>query len=316
MKDELSREGDLEIRLENPNGFFESKRLVALNDQLLQILHSDWRHPPVHSPVWNLNCLEDKLSRWREDFSDYALNRNWIDKDPRLCITYSAYLHILFKRVPLVASLRNPIDVATSLYLRNGIDLDIGLAIWYLYNYHLAGCLQRGDYLITYESLLYLENASHAELVLAQLSQFLVSHDYQMPTNESWEKAIKSQLKPSFNRSEKALLPPDSYSQVSKFLIELCENIYKEINSSNDRILSMTQQFDNIPRLVLVALNRDGLTHSLHQNHVHESNQVLVDELEETRRSLVFLEDKLKNIQASNSWKLTSPIRKLKDFLS
>ena len=38
----------------------------------------------------------------------YALDRNWVDKDPRLCITYPAFLHILLRRVPLVVALRDP----------------------------------------------------------------------------------------------------------------------------------------------------------------------------------------------------------------
>ena len=27
-----------------------------------------------------------------------------VDKDPRLCVTYSAYLHILLRRIPLVVA--------------------------------------------------------------------------------------------------------------------------------------------------------------------------------------------------------------------
>ena len=33
------------------------------------------------------------------------LERSWVDKDPRLCITYPAYLHILLRRIPLVVAL-------------------------------------------------------------------------------------------------------------------------------------------------------------------------------------------------------------------
>ena len=46
-EDPRQRLGDLEQKLENPLGFFESKRLVETNDALLEALGCQWDRPPA-----------------------------------------------------------------------------------------------------------------------------------------------------------------------------------------------------------------------------------------------------------------------------
>ena len=41
-QDPRRRRGDLELKLENPLGFFESERLVEINDGLLDALGCQW----------------------------------------------------------------------------------------------------------------------------------------------------------------------------------------------------------------------------------------------------------------------------------
>ena len=113
-EDPRERRGDLELKLENPLGFFESEHLVETNDALLQVLGCRWDRPPLLPACWDLPPLLEALQPHRSRLSFYALERSWVDKDPRLCITYSAYLHILLRRIPLVVALREPLAVAAS----------------------------------------------------------------------------------------------------------------------------------------------------------------------------------------------------------
>ena len=108
-QDPRQRSGDLEVKLENPLGFFESERLVDINEGLLQSLGCKWDRPPL-SCCW-ISPLLNSLHSQRTQLSSYALEDAWVDKDPRLCITYPAYLHILLRRIPLVVALREPLDV-------------------------------------------------------------------------------------------------------------------------------------------------------------------------------------------------------------
>ena len=140
-EDPRHRRGDLELKLENPLGFFESERLVEINNALLDELGCQWNRPPLLPACWDKPPLLDALQPHRSRLSVYALERSWVDKDPRLCITYSAYLHILLRRIPLVIALREPLAVATSLHARNGFSLNRGLVLWWIYNHHIASQL-------------------------------------------------------------------------------------------------------------------------------------------------------------------------------
>ena len=52
-EDPRQRRGDLELKLENPLGFFESERLVEINDVLLEELGCHWDRPPLLPACWD-----------------------------------------------------------------------------------------------------------------------------------------------------------------------------------------------------------------------------------------------------------------------
>ena len=85
-EDPRQRRGDLELKLENPLGFFESERLVQANEALLQVLGCRWDRPPLLPACWDLPPLIEALQPHRSRLSVYALERSWVDKDPRLCV--------------------------------------------------------------------------------------------------------------------------------------------------------------------------------------------------------------------------------------
>ena len=113
-----------------------------------------------------LNALQPLRSR----LSFYALGKAWVDKDPRLCITYPAYLHILLRRIPLVVALREPLAVATSLHARNGFSLNRGLVLWWIYNHHIASQLGAEDLLVPYRALLNLDEQNLQRWLALSLS--------------------------------------------------------------------------------------------------------------------------------------------------
>ena len=56
-------------------------------------------NPPLLPANWDKPLLE-ALQHHRSNLSSYALENDWVDKDPRLCITYPAFMHILLRRIP------------------------------------------------------------------------------------------------------------------------------------------------------------------------------------------------------------------------
>ena len=87
-----------------PLGFFESKHLVEINDSLLHTGVSVGSSPP---------CLPVGTAPFSKRHNPIAAVSSLMplvmlgDKDPRICITYPAYLHILLRRIPLIVLARS-----------------------------------------------------------------------------------------------------------------------------------------------------------------------------------------------------------------
>ena len=314
-EDPRQRPGDLELKLENPLGFFESERLVKANDALLQVLGCRWDRPPLLPACWDLPPLFESLQPHRSRLSVYALERSWVDKDPRLCITYPAYLHILLRRIPLVVALREPLAVAASLYARNGFSLNRGLVLWWAYNHHIASHTCSDDLLILYGDLL----AFDVHSLRKCLYPFLERHKHSRPSEEQGRAIIASLIRPELNRSESAINDQD-YAHVHPLLLEVCSRAYRNIVKASDQLMSHQEQFSSLPRVVLECCARDQLlSHrdsSLgHFRSVEAETQNLVSSLEQKERDCELLRLQVKDLQGSHSWKITAPLRALAKFL-
>ena len=316
-QDPRQRRGDLELKLENPMGFFESERLVEINDCLLQELGCQWDRPPLLPARWDQSPLLDGLQLQRSKLETYALEHAWVDKDPRLCITYPAYLHILLRRIPLVVALRDPLAVATSLYFRNGFSLNHGLVLWWIYNHHIAAQLCSKDLLVPYSSLLSFDDQAFQQL----LGPFLEVHNHQRPSNELAGALFESLLKPEFNRAESAL-NPESRARIHPLLLNICEHAYNSIIESSDQLTSFQEHFNPLPRAVLECSARDQLIPEADLSLLHHRLCNIESEmrnagssLEQRDRDCELLQYQLNDLRNSRSWKITAPLRAIGDFV-
>ena len=128
----------LETQPDNPTGFFENKYVVLANDCVLETLNSSWDDTYLLPHDW-LGRFEgsqlqvDIRSFLRTDIVDdqlYAL------KDPRLCRLLPLWLPLLSAEdvVPHFAIIiRNPLEIAESLSLRNGFSTEKSLILWMQY---------------------------------------------------------------------------------------------------------------------------------------------------------------------------------------
>tara|TARA_B100000674_G_scaffold346294_1_gene289805 strand:- start:312 stop:1298 length:987 start_codon:yes stop_codon:yes gene_type:complete len=310
-EDPRQRLGDLEQKLENPLGFFESKRLVETNDALLEALGCQWDRPPLLPSCWDLPPLLEALQPHRSRLSVYALERSWVDKDPRLCVTYPAYLHILLRRIPLVVALREPLAVAASLHARNGFSLNRGLVLWWIYNHHIASHLCSEDLLLLYSDLLAIDDQS----LQWCLGPFLELHKHPRPSEDQVRALIATLIRPELNRSETAI-NDQSLARIHPLLLETCNHAYKHIATASDKLTSYKERFNSLPRAVLECSSRDYLLSesnlSLLYNRLHsvESDaQNLAFSLEQSERDCVSLRHQLRDLQSSSSWKITAPLR-------
>ena len=316
-QDPRKRRGDLELKLENPLGFFESERLVQLNDSLLQFLGSQWDKPPLLPASWDQPPLIDELQSQRSLLASYALEHAWVDKDPRLCITYPAYLHILLRRIPLVVALREPLAVATSLHARNGFTLNRGLVLWWIYNHHIAAQMCSKDLLVSYKDLLVLDDRDLQHL----FGPYLETHNHKRPSEDQVRALIESLLKPEYNRAEDAL-NGQTQARISPLLLNICDHAYKNIVQASDQLATFQDHFNSLPRVILECSVRERLLPEAEMNSLRDQLETANSEiqnisssLEQCSKDYASLFNQFANLKNSRSWKITAPLRALGRFL-
>lgn len=112
----LGEEADLLPPAEgNPGGYFENRKFVDLNEELLARLGGTYFRPPVFAPGWAeaaLSALGDEAEAVVRGFEG---REPWGWKDPRNSLTLPFWTRLV-DDVRTVICLRHPWDVADSLY--------------------------------------------------------------------------------------------------------------------------------------------------------------------------------------------------------
>ena len=124
-------------RADNPDGFWENRCFVALNDEVLNELGGAWDLPPDTKEFFNnrgLDPLRVKAQLLIEGFDSASV---WGWKDPRNCLTLPFWRELL-PELKVLVIVRNPLEVAYSLRNRNeDTSYSFGLRLWEIYNQRL-----------------------------------------------------------------------------------------------------------------------------------------------------------------------------------
>ena len=124
-------------RADNPDGFWENRHFVALNDEVLNELGGAWDLPPKADEIFNnrrLDPLRVKAQLLIEGFDSATV---WGWKDPRNCLTLPFWRKLL-PQLKVLVVVRNPLEVAYSLRNRNeDTSYSFGLRLWEIYNRRL-----------------------------------------------------------------------------------------------------------------------------------------------------------------------------------
>lgn len=123
---------------DNPKGYFESERAVAINERLLARLGSRWDDVRGLPADWEKgeearDALRDIVALIDAQFARTSL---WALKDPRICRLMPVWLDALRSRDISATSLfvvRHPVQVAASIQARNGWDPALGELLWLRY---------------------------------------------------------------------------------------------------------------------------------------------------------------------------------------
>jgi len=122
---------------DNPSGYFEPAKIVALHDRLLAAAGISGQSLEPITDAWLSNAkarayVDELVAAVREDYDDATL---FVIKDPRMCRLMPLWRTVLDRvaaRASFVIPIRHPLEVARSLARREGerFSLPYGCLLW------------------------------------------------------------------------------------------------------------------------------------------------------------------------------------------
>ena len=318
------RTNDLPPLIDNPTGYFESVALRELNDQLLMELGYRWDQPPLHPIEWCTGYRMQLLIQARQRYGNSKAKELWVDKDPRLCITFGAFEHILLKRVPIAISLRDPNEVATSLHRRDGLKMEHGYLIWYLYNRSISLHLRQGDLVVLYEELIESRQSNIQNTSVLELELWIENQLGSSYKSQTFQSILSKRIKPVLRRSN-----PSQFNQHTAHnthdwatLADHCRAIYATLRRSKDpgtRIARMNKELSTIPANVINCYESIMLMGEPDLEHLRNVPDEW--ELQQSKSKSVLINEnqrlinELHEIRTSTSWRVMQPFRSILDTI-
>lgn len=126
------------VKGENEKGFWESQKVMELHDEILQSLGGDWSGLHTVPQQWFASDEADLYKAKLIELirSEFGCSHVGIVKDPRICKLvplWEAALHDLGIVSHYVICVRNPLEVAQSLEVRNGYTRNYSVNLWFTY---------------------------------------------------------------------------------------------------------------------------------------------------------------------------------------
>ncbi|MBX2847234.1 MAG: sulfotransferase [Acidiferrobacterales bacterium] len=249
---------------ENPKGFWERIDLRKLNDELLFSANSDWDSlVDFDADSLSREALEGFSSGLKSVIKKLDENKVWVIKEPRICPLIGAYSSEL--TAPFYIHLyRNPIEVARSLNVRNGIPLSAGIALWERYNHECLRVANNDRYLRIGHHELMRNPVGTMDAICSKINHF-AANSLKLPSKSD----IESFIDPSLYRQKS-----DNTDQV-KFLDKEQLALFEFLNSVKSDKMSL-------------AISSVGIEHLSAYNN---QKRVMAD-------SLKGLENKIADLQA------------------
>ena len=235
----------LEGDVHNAEGYWESKKIVALNDALLSSAGSSWDDWTRFDPTWYDSAVVEGFGQravetLTAEFGDSPL---FVLKDPRICRLlpfWQAALERFGAAMRVVAPLRDPLEVAASLQARDAIEAPFAVLIWLRHVLAAeADSRQEQRAFVAYDDLLRDWSAVADKLA--------VELDMRWPSRSTTARmAIDASLKPSLRHHVKATAGvAGSLSPWAHTVFEILQRWSREKQRSTD-----TAQLDQVRALL------------------------------------------------------------------
>jgi hypothetical protein len=134
----------------NPEGFWENRRFVRINNAILRRLGGTWdRPPPALSDGADQALLRPLEAEAQRLLRQFRRREPWGWKDPRNCLTLPFWSRLV-PGLRVLICVRNPLSVAHSLQSRDGFSAPASFDLWLTYYRRLLAAVPPGDRVVTH----------------------------------------------------------------------------------------------------------------------------------------------------------------------
>lgn len=286
---------------DNPKGFWENIKVVKLNEEILSILNFTYDDPrPLPSKWWKKNILLDSKQKIYHFIKTEFSSNNFLGiKDPRLC-RLVPFWNLILEELGLEAHYilisRNPLEVADSLYKRDGIHRAKSFLLWLRYNLEAEYFTrEKKRVFVRYENLLD-DWGSVINRISTELDIDLYNHSLEQ------KKQIKEIINPNLRNH--------NYLEQDLSSNSICDSWIKEADTF---LVSQSKYGDKSKINVLNSISNelkhmDNIIWKFIQGDIERLNAPL-------NKRITELELQQKQILESLSWKITQPLRQAKKIL-
>jgi len=154
---------------DNPEGFWENRRFLAVNEVILNKLGGTWARPPRFVPGWETTArVATLLTHARALGATFERAGVWGWKDPVNSLTIPFWRRAI-PDIAVVVCVRHPRDVAASLQARHGCSEEVGLELWRRYAERLLGDRGTEPHVVTHYDAYFEDGARELHRVLTAL---------------------------------------------------------------------------------------------------------------------------------------------------
>ena len=136
--------------LDNPEGFWENLNFVDLNNEILARFGGRWDAPPAFPSRWEFDsAVAPLLGRAYELVERFNGQTHWGWKDPRNSLTLPFWRRVI-PSLKVVVCVRNPLEVAHSLFVRGDVPDASQFQVWLQYYRQLLAAAPPSSRIVTH----------------------------------------------------------------------------------------------------------------------------------------------------------------------
>ena len=154
---------------DNPEGFWENLQFVRLNEDIIAEFGGKWDAPPAFQARWEVSSeLGFLRERAGHLIAGFRQHKHWGWKDPRNSLTLPFWQQLI-PDMKVVVCLRNPLEVAPSLFARGYSNGTSPFDLWLKYNRQLLSAVPAERRLVTHYQSYFQDPGAEVRRVLKWL---------------------------------------------------------------------------------------------------------------------------------------------------